>query len=65
MKRRDFLSASAALAAGVLAPRVARSQQRVARFCELLAQRGLANEHIHPVPGGNYVRVLSQSLRPA
>ncbi len=30
---------------------------------DLLAQRGLASEQIRAVLGGNYVRVLSQSLR--
>ena len=32
---------------------------------DLLARRGLASEQIRAVLGGNYVRVLSESLRPA
>jgi membrane dipeptidase len=39
MKRRDFLRASAALAAGVVAP-AARSQTRTARFCDMHAHLG-------------------------
>jgi len=40
MKRRDFLSVSAALAAGAIVPRIARSQQRIARFCDMHAHLG-------------------------
>ena len=42
MKRRDFLRAAAAVAAGAsVASRVARSQQRVARFCDMHAHLGV------------------------
>ena len=41
MKRRDFLRASAALAAGAIAaPHYARSQARSARFCDMHAHLG-------------------------
>jgi len=64
MKRRDFLSASAALAAATIAPRIARSQQRIARFCDMHAHLGFRSPSYRDAMASGDMLLVAEKITP-
>ena len=65
MKRRDFLRASAALAAGALAaPPIARSQSRTARFCDMHAHLGFRGSSYRAAMTSGDMLLVAEKVTP-
>lgn len=65
MKRRDFLGAAGALAAGaIVAPPIARSQQRVARFCDMHAHLGVRQGSFREAMASGEMLLVAEKVIP-
>ena len=64
MKRRDFLRASAALAAAAIAPSGARAQQRTPRFCDMHAHLGFRVSSYREAMASGDMLLVAEKITP-